>query len=191
MIRRSTVGACACAAALLVLASCSAEGRDTNSSATGNGSGSATTRANGGTGTRAPTTVKQGGIASRTLPAVGVGRRAALAPMLFASVRRIERTTITAQSPGETSGPGVFVTVRIQNDTDAAVDLSRLAINAHYGNGIPAVPIRRGSELEGDLAPGAIKSGRYAFRVPRKLVPSVVIDIQHSSAPNVVIVKAS
>ena len=104
---------------------------------------------------------------------------------------RVALTTLTAEAPGETSGPGVFVTVTIRNDTDAQVDLNGLAVNAHYGNRIPAAPVRSvAAALEGPLAPGASKSARYAFRVPKDQVGSVRVDIQHSAAPNIVIVDA-
>ena len=131
-------------------------------------------------------------ISSRQLPPVGVGQPAPLANKLFVTVTSIKAQTLAARGPGETSGPGVVVTVEIRNDTKATVDLSGLAINAHYGNGIPAtanhVP---GEALAGTLAPGQHKSGRYEFRIARGTANTVVIDIEHSSAPNVVIVDAT
>jgi hypothetical protein len=129
------------------------------------------------------------GVASRTLRPVAVGEPAELARNFFASVTHVAAATLTAAAPGETSGPGVFVTVMVRNDRDAAVDLDGLAVNAHYGNGIPAAPVRTlGDALKGSLAPGGSKTARYAFRVPKDQVGSVRVEIQHAAAPNVVIV---
>jgi hypothetical protein len=129
------------------------------------------------------------GVASRSLGPVGLGEPAELARNLFASVTHVSPTTLSAQAPGETSGPGVFVTVTVRNDTDAPVDLDGLAVNAHYGNRIPATPFRAlGSTLKGPLGPGGSKTARYAFRVPKDQAGSIRVDIQHSAAPNVVII---
>jgi len=193
MSRRPIVGACVLCFAIVV-AGCSDSGKGTNATsvdkpAAGSTSTSTTsTNVKGGRGT--PTTMTTG-VASRTLRPVGVGIPAELARNLFASVTRVASTTLTAEAPGETSGPGVFVTVTVRNDTDAQVDLNGLAVNAHYGNRIPAAPVRSVTAgLEGPLAPGRSKSARYAFRVPKDQVGSIRVDIQHSAAPNIVIVDA-
>ena len=111
---------------------------------------------------------------------------------MFVTVTKIEPTNLTANGPGEVSGPGVFVTVDVRNATDKPLDLAGLVVNAHYGDGTPAVPAAlQRDALAGTVAPGESKSGTYAFSVPADQNASVVVDVQHSSFPNVVIVDAS
>ncbi len=191
MIRRPIIAACLCTVALGA-SGCSGGSKGSNgANAAGTNSGAtatSTTSKNGSTGNGTPTTMHTG-VASRTLRPVGVGQPAELAHSLFASVTQVTPTTLTAQAPGETTGPGVFVTIKIRNDTDAVVDLDTLAVNAHYGNRVPTTPIRLpAGALHGSLRPGASKTARYAFRVPKDQARSVRVDIQHSAAPNVVIV---
>ena len=193
MSRRPIIGACLCTVAL-VAAGCSDGGNGAKSASTDKPGGVSATTTTVSTNVKtrkgAPTTVKTS-IASRTLRPIGIGQRAELAPNLFASVTQVSAATLTAQAPGETSGPGAFVTVTVRNDTGAAVNLDGLAVNVHYGNRIPATPVRElGGSLKGLLAPGRSKSARYAFRVAKDQVTSIVVDIQHSAAPNVVIVDA-
>jgi len=193
MSRRPIIGACLCTVAL-VAAGCSGGSNGAKSASTDKPGAVSTAKTtmstNVKTGNGAPTTMKAG-IASRILRPVGVGQPAELAHNLFASVTHVEVATLTAQAPGETSGPGAFVTVSVRNDTDAAVDLDGLAVNVHYGDGIPATAVRElGSSLKGPLAPGRSTSARYAFRVPKDQLASIVVDIEHSAAPNVVIVDA-
>jgi len=190
--------ACVLTPLLAATAACSGDDDDDASARTTSSSASSTTAGNDSTsvpstGTGPGTTTPPNtGIASNLLPPIGVGEPGALANNLFATVTRIEPTTFTAAGPGETSGPGVLVTVEVRNETDEAIDLAGFAINAHYGDGTPAPPIMvAGDALAGLLAPGERKSGQYGFRVAQGQEATVVVDIQHSSAPNLVVVDAS
>lgn len=197
MNRRRVAGVLLCLA-VLVASSCSGDDDDKSSD---NSSGTATTSTTA-TSTTAPTTDSSTdttagtpgatGITSNTLPAVGVGTEADLGGNAFVTVTKIEPTNLTANGPGEVSGPGVFVTVNLRNATDKPLDLAGLVVNAHYGDGTPAVPAAlQRDALAGTVAPGESKSGMYAFSVPADQNASVVVDVQHSSFPNVVIVDAS
>jgi len=193
MSRRPFIGACLCTVALATVG-CAGAGKGAKSARPANSGAVSTSTTAVSTNVKArngPTTTMKTGIASRTLRPIGVGQRAELARDFSASVTKIEAATLDAQAPGETSGPGAFVTVSVRNDTDAAVDLDGLAVNVHYGDGIPATAVRElGSSLKGPLAPGRSTSARYAFRVPKDQLASIVVDIEHSAAPNVVIVDA-
>jgi hypothetical protein len=129
-------------------------------------------------------------VSSHRLPPVGVGVEVPLTPRaIFVTVTRIKAQTLGARGPTETSGPGVIVTLEVRNVTDTPFDLDGLAINAHYGHGVPALPNHvPGEPLVGMLAPGQRKSGLYEFRIAKGAENTVVIDIEHASAPNVVIV---
>jgi hypothetical protein len=192
MNRRARLGAGLLCTMAIVAAGCGDGGKGTSSMSTDKPTAvstpTSTTSKNVKAGNGSPTTM-QTGVASRTLRPVRVGQPAELAPNLFATVTHVTQTTLTAAAPGETSGPGVVVTVTVRNNTSAPVDLGALAVNAHYGNRIPAAPVRTiGAALQGSLAPTRSKSARYAFRVPKDEAGSLRVDIQHSAAPNVVIV---
>jgi hypothetical protein len=193
MSRHRCAGVLLCIA-VLVTAGCSGDDDDNSSSAKTTTS-DATTSTTAATDTTVPatdsTTVSPGGPASNTLPAVGVGTEADLGGNAFVTVTKIEPTNLTANAPGEVSGPGVFVTVDVRNATDKELDLAGLVVNAHYGDGTPAVPAAlQRDALSGTVAPGESKSGVYAFSVPADQNSSVVVDVQHSSFPNVVIIDA-
>jgi hypothetical protein len=142
------------------------------------------------TGATTRSTTPPTGVSSHRLPPVGVGVEAPLTPRrIFVTVTKITPQMLGARGPGETAGPGVIVTLEVRNATAAPFDLNGLAVNAHYGSGIPAVPNRvPGEPLVGTLAPGQHKSGLYEFHIARGAERTVVVDIEHASAPNVVII---
>jgi len=181
---------------LLLAAACSSGGKKGGATNTTGRGGSTRTTVSGGTATPSatspPSITTVTGVSSITLPPVGVGKPAELARRLIATVTSIKAQNLVANGPGETSGPGVVVTIEIDNETDAPVDLNGLAVNAHYGHGIPAVPLFvPGQRLEGILGSHQRKSGRYEFHVARGQAGTVVIDIAQSNSPNVVIVDAA
>jgi hypothetical protein len=201
MIRRRAI----CAGLLLVVllvSACSGSskhGDRTPASAAGTTSGKPASAGTTSTPASAPTsttgttpgsTTSPTGVSSRRLPPVGVGTEAPLTPrQIFVTVTKIKAQMLGARGPGETAGPGVVVTLEVRNASDAPFGLNGLAVNAHYGNGIPAVPNRvPGEPLVGTLAPGQHKSGLYEFHIARGEERTVVLDIEHASAPNVVIV---
>jgi len=143
-------------------------------------------------GGQTSTTTGGSGVASNRLPAVGVGTAAPLAQNLFVTVKKVEPVTLEAHGVGETAGPGALVTVEVRNATSAPLDLATMAVNAHYGT-TPATPngAPPAQPFSGSLAPGATATGKYAFRVPAGQAGSIVVDIQSSAAPNVVIVDAA
>lgn len=126
------------------------------------------------------------------LPPVAVGQAADLGSGLLASVQKIDPLQITATGPGELNGPGVGVTVQVENKTSKPVDLGGIVVNASYGNGQAAAgslaaPSRA---FTGQLESGKSAQAVYVFQVPARDAPSVVVDIDYSGAPNVVIVRS-
>jgi len=193
-MNRRYVAAVFLCVAVLVASSCSGDDDDKSSdtAATSTSTTSTTVAKTGPTTETTAGTTDGTGITSNTLPAVGVGTEADLGGNAFVTVTKIEPTNLTANGPGEVSGPGVFVTVNVRNATDKPLDLAGLVVNAHYGDGTPAIPAAlQRDALSGTVAPGETKSGVYAFSVPADQNSSVVVDVQHSSFPNVVIVDAS
>ncbi|MGH8976791.1 MAG: hypothetical protein ACRDV7_01860 [Acidimicrobiia bacterium] len=186
------------AAALLLVASCSGDDDDasdatstTTTSASSTSADSDDTTTTGAPGTT-DTTGASTGIASNTLPPVAVGTPAELAGNFVVIVTSIEPTTFATEGPGQTAGPGVIVKIEVRNDANAPIDLAGIAVNAHYGENVPAPPSGPSdATLSGTVAPGARATGEYGFRVPEDQRGSVVVDIQHSAAPNVVLVNAA
>jgi hypothetical protein len=125
------------------------------------------------------------------LPPVAVGQAADLGSGLLASVQKIDPLQITGSGPGELNGPGIGVTVQVENKTSQSVDLGGIVVNASYGNGQSAAgslaaPFRG---FAGQLETGKSAQAVYVFQVPESDAASVVVDIDYSGAPNVVIVR--
>lgn len=125
------------------------------------------------------------------LPPVTVGQPADLGSGLLASVQKIDSLQISASGPGELDGPGVSVTVQVENKTPQPVDLGGVVVNASYGNGRAAAgslaaPFRA---FTGQLDTGKSAQAVYVFQVPEHDAASVVVDINYSKAPNIVIVR--
>lgn len=156
----------------------------------------------GTTGTPAPIVVTPGAppppgatgapLAGITkLPPVTVGQAADLGSGLLASVQKIDPLQIASSGPGELNGPGVSVTVEVENKTPQPVDLGGVVVNASYGNdqaaaGSLAAPFRA---FTGQLDSGKSAQAVYVFQVPERDAASVVVDINYSKAPNIVIVR--
>ena len=194
MNRRRIAGVLLCIA-VLVAAGCSGDDDDT--------SADTTTTSGATTSTTAPSTELDRVAARRrraerasapnTLPAVGVGTETELGG------QRVRHRDADRADDAHRAGPGRSQRSRghrhhrgAQRDGRRALDLAGLAVNAHYGDGTPAVPASvQQDALTGTVAPGERKTGKYAFSVPEGQNSSVVVDLQHSGLPNVVIVDAS
>jgi hypothetical protein len=190
-MRRTRIACAFLCVAVLVASACSDNG-DAKKAKHKSEKTTTTTSTTTGAGGETSTTTRGSGPGSNRLPAVGVGTAAPLAENLFVTVTKVEPVTLEAHGIGETSGPGVMVTIDMRNATSAAINLDGMAVNAHYGT-TPATPngAPPAKAFSGSLAPGATATAKYAFRVPSDQTGSVVIDIQSSGAPNVVIVDAS
>lgn len=188
-MRRARIACAFLCVAVLVASACSDDGDAKKAKHKSETTTTTTTTVAGG---ETSTTTGSTGPGSNRLPAVGVGTAAPLAENLFVTVTKVEPVTLVAHGIGETSGPGVMVTIDMRNATSAAINLDGMAVNAHYGT-TPATPngAPPAQAFSGSLAPGATATGKYAFRVPSDQTGSVVVDIQSSGAPNVVIVNAS
>jgi len=186
MTRFRTAGACLCVAAL-ALAGCSDDGdaaaKKQDATTTTSAKPSTSTSGSGSTPTQPRYT---------TLPAVAVGQASPLGANLFATVTKVEAMKLEARGPGDVAGPGVLVSLEIRNDTGKPINLNLLAVNASYGDGVPASPVlgAPGPRLSGRLAAGDAKTGRYEFGVPGGAKGQIVIDVQSSAFPNIVVVNA-
>ena len=187
-------------AATVLLVACSSDddGSPSTTSTTaadGSTSTTSTTEASTTGGTDAGTTDgtgdggSTGSVDVDALPPVAVGESVDFGDGLVATVTKVQQVDLESSAPGETAGPGVIVTLELQNDTDDTVDLAGVAINAAYGD-TPAIPHRTApiEALSGTLAPGARSSGTYAFRVPADQMDAIVIDVHHAGEVSYVVV---
>jgi hypothetical protein len=190
MNRIRLAGACVLVAAVIA-AGCSSDDA-TSSKTTTTSKGSTTTTVDTKAGTGTTTTTKIGSqYGPNPQPAVAVGVASPLGSDVFATVTKVEPVQLKANGVGDTSGPGVLVSLEIRNATDRTLDLGGLVINAHYGAGVPASAARTSKSnepLSGSLAAGKSKTGRYAFRIPQGQTGMIVMDVQDPGQPNTVIV---
>lgn len=126
-----------------------------------------------------------------SLPPVPVGQPAAFGGGLVAKVATIDPIDVNAQGPGEIAGPGVAVNVDLSNESKDPIDLGGVVVNAYYGGGTPAGSTAGApaAPAAGPLAPGETKRGVYVFQVPRAQAGSLVVEVNYSGSPNVVLIR--
>lgn len=102
----------------------------------------------------------------------------------------IESVQGIGAAPGETSGPAIRVTVRIENRSDAPLPASYVAVNAYLGDDrSPAAPVMQpgGSPFDGEVAAGQTAEGVYLFSVPADDRSDVRIGVDYQAGmPTVV-----
>lgn len=107
-------------------------------------------------------------VPQRTVPPVDVDEVADTGAGIQLTLESWAPATIQAGSPGEIGGPGVAVTIRVVNDSDAWLDLGNVVADLRYGKDqTPAIRSDRSPTVpfSGTLAPGEQATGTYAFRI--------------------------
>lgn len=177
----------AVAVAGLVAVACSSGGggsdsEDTPSTST---SGSPSTAVIPATSGPSATSTDTPAVGVNVLDPVGIGETADFGDDVTAEVTGSEQIEAEAGPPGETAGPAYAVTIEVRNGSDAAVDLSQLAVSAVDGDGVPAIGNTSdpAEDLTGSLAPGARRSGVYVFRVPNG-IESLLVSAQAGFSAN-------
>ena len=102
---------------------------------------------------------------------------------LEARVTSLESIQGEAAGPGEIAGPALRVTIRIENSTSEAVDLSTAIVVLYTGTEeTPAVELSGPGRdpLSGRLAPGAATTGVYVFAVGAGERDQVLITVSYS-----------
>lgn len=130
-------------------------------------------------------------VGTDTLEPVPAFEEAPFGDGLVATVTEIEEVELEGMGPGETSGPGILVSLELRNDSSEDIDLTGLVVNASYDGGTPAIantsPVT--SPFSDLLAPGESRDGVYAFRVPPKQAASVQVELQHFASANIVVIQ--
>ena len=94
----------------------------------------------------------------------------AVAGQLKARITRVQAVDAEARGPGEVSGPGVAVTVSVENESARSVDLGATVVTLEDAEGAPGGEILGPPTrpLGGKLGAGKSTRGVYVFTVGRK-----------------------
>lgn len=173
-------------ASVLGLAACS-DGADARNAST-DGGGTTTTTA------EAPA---DGGTVDETVPTtpavvrdpVAIDAIADFGDGVTARITSVEPAEAEAFMPGETSGPGVRITLALTNGTDAALDLDLVTVELFDGADRPATLItpHEVTQLTGTLAPGESSAGSYLFTIAVADRSDVEVRVTYA-APNPTVV---
>lgn len=123
-----------------------------------------------------------------TLPPVALEAPADFGTGMTARITASENVEVTAQGPGEISGPALALTVEFTNDSPQPVDLSSVTVSLDYSGqeasgftSPPAQPVRP------EVAAGASASGVYVFAVPTEDRADVTVSVGYAASQPVVI----
>ncbi len=96
----------------------------------------------------------------------------------IASAKQLE---VTAQTPGEISGPAVSVVLKVRNGTDEAIDLSTAMISLTGSNEAMGQPTTSEpySPFSGEVAPDDTATGTYVFLLPEDERDALSITVEY------------
>lgn len=178
--------------AAVVLTRCS-HGSDDEAAATPRtGIPSLTTPTRSFTAPPTSTTSARPSVAVSTLKPVAIGTPVTVTGGVQVSIKDLRRITVTANGPGETSGPAVSFVVEVRNDSAEQVDLGGFAVTATYGKSTPAIPsgAKPSKPLSGALATGKSASGTYVFRVPKTGSKTITVQVTSDAASGIAVFRS-
>lgn len=84
-------------------------------------------------------------------------------------VTDIRAVTTEARFPGEISGPGIAVTIRVVNSSSGAIDLDNAIVDVRGSDGARGIAVSGSpaAPMSGSLPPGQQTSGVYVFTIPQ------------------------
>lgn len=100
----------------------------------------------------------------------------------------VRSTSIKASSPGDSSGPGVLVRLRVRNTTGKTLDTSFVQVNVANDAGDPGTLVSGSPTkiLPGSLKRGASAQGTYAFLLADARSAPVTVSVYVTSGQPVV-----
>lgn len=104
---------------------------------------------------------------ARTHEAVALDQASDAGDGVRVEITRIDRLTAQAQGPGEVSGPALALTVRVENRSDAPLDLGNVVVTLTGADAAPGESISSepADPLQARLLPGRTTSGVYVFTI--------------------------
>lgn len=84
-------------------------------------------------------------------------------------IDKVENAQVTARGPGEVSGAGVVVRLRVTNDSQTALPLTSATVTVTEAGGLPAIGMSGppAEPLPGQVGAGQEVRGVYVFRLPK------------------------
>jgi hypothetical protein len=106
-----------------------------------------------------------------------------------ASISSLTPVTAKAHGPGEVSGPGIEVKVRLVNGRNAPISLDSVVINVFADDGAPGSPMSQSSAppFTGALGAHQAKTGTYLFTVPIAHRSPITVNFSYSAGAPVVL----
>ena len=98
-------------------------------------------------------------------------------------VAKLEAVAGEASQPGEVAGPSVRFTLRVHNDTDAAISLTTAAVNVYYGEDqTPAIQLLNpgGTPFPQSVKADSRAEGVFVFSVPVESRDRVRLTVDYS-----------
>lgn len=104
-----------------------------------------------------------------TLQAAALTEKARPNKGVTVQVTDIRPVSTEARFPGEVAGPGIAVTLNIDNSGSSPIDLDNAIVDVRGSDGSRAVQVSGSpaSPMSGSLLPGHEMSGTYVFTIPR------------------------
>jgi hypothetical protein len=104
---------------------------------------------------------------------------------LTVSLTSIEPINAKAEQPGEVAGPGLAITITINNAAGKAADLSTLVVNIADSDDAPGTQMsaKPSHPLAGAVGAGQSRTGVYVFTVPRAKRKPVTVTVDIAGAP--------
>lgn len=127
----------------------------------------------------------EGPTAAPALPEVNgqVGEGVALPTEVVVALTSISTTTLTAETPGEYSGPAVIVDVQVTNESDAPQPVGSATVSLSAEDGEIGVPTwaAPNEPLQGEVPAGATATGTYVFMLDPADDRSVTVRVNYSA----------
>lgn len=122
-------------------------------------------------------------------PAVALTAPGDFGSRVSAHIESIRAATTQARGPGEVSGPGLVVTVRIDNGSTKAIDLGNVVVALTGSTGAPASPMSAdpAHPFTATLAAGSHAIGVYVFTIPKADRKPVTLRVSYTAGAPVVV----
>lgn len=148
-------------------------------------SGSAPSPSPTGSWTPAARTAAKGPTAAAAVPTTSTAltRPVALDNRVTVRLTGVRATTVTARTPGETSGPAVQVTVNVQNGSSSPLDVRSAVVSLKADGGALGVGTTAGgpNPLHGTIGPGATATGTYVFMLAPAKDRNVIVNVNYAA----------
>ena len=127
----------------------------------------------------------EGPTAAPALPEVSgrIDEEVALPTDVVVSLTSVTTTTLTAETPGEYTGPAVVVGVRVTNASHASQPVGSAVVSLVAEDGEMGVPTGAdpNEPLRGEVPAGATADGTYVFMLDPADERSVTVRVNHSA----------